>query len=150
MKASIELEKASRLNFERMLDKLSKRTTEAAYKGLVKFLFQIKLLAQNKLKADRHIVTSRLRNSIYVKTHEQKHANVSGNSELYGDDDGNQYLNDLSAISISENEGAVGTNVEYAEKIETQYDSFLYWAAENADVDRMAREISQELLGFRQ
>ena len=143
--ATIELEQASKANFDKQVKKLSKLAPEAAFKGLVRLLFDIKTLAQNKLKFDRHIVTSRLRNSLYVKTLGQKYANLKDNDGNYSDIKGNSFDQDFIA-ELTEMEGAIGTNVEYAPNIEYMYDSFLYWALKNADVDKRGREISKEIL----
>ena len=135
--ATLELTRESQLNFDKTMKKLSTRTTEAARQGIVKFLYQIQTLAQDKLTSDGHIVTSRLKSSIAIKT-----PKITPGS--YSDKDGKNYKGDFD-VTLGENEAAVGTNVEYANKIEYLYDSFLYYAAKHADVDKLAKEISKEL-----
>lgn len=141
---TLELNLQSKKNADIQFDKLKKLGLEEMKKGLVKILFDIKALAQLKLKADEHIVTSRLRNSIYVKVPEW--AKNKDNAK-YSDITGKNYNADFE-VDLAKNEGAVGTNVDYAEKIETQYDSFLYWGLKNVDLDKRWREVSKELLGI--
>lgn len=174
--ATIQLTRQSEANFKKQMKKLENLAPNEAFKGVVKLLFDIKLLAQNKLKADKHIVTSRLRNSLYVKTIGQKYAQRSNNSESYNAY-GKTYKSDFQ-VQLKEHEGAIGTNVEYGPAIEFGYgphvievknarslgtvkkgffgksvnhpgfagDSFLYWALKNVDVDKRARDISKEIL----
>ena len=116
---TLEFQKQSYLNLNKQMEKLSKIAPEKAFKMLVQLLFDIKFLAQQKLKSDRHIDTSRLRNSIYVKTLGQKFAKKSNNSETYTVK-GKSYSSDFN-IALTDKEGAVGTNVEYADAIEFGY-----------------------------
>lgn len=173
---TIELTEQSRKNLDLQLQRLNKLSPEAAYNGLIKILFDIKALAQNKLKYDKHIITSRLRNSLYVQT--PKKTTVSGNAETYTDNNGKTYNATLD-VELTDKEGAVGSNVEYAGAIEYGYsahtieaknfpvlgnkkagffgkrvnhpgfkgDSFLYWALKNVDLNKRWREVSAELLG---
>jgi hypothetical protein len=143
--ASIVLMEQSKKNMFAQMDKLKKTGKESMMKGIVKILFDIKALAQLKLKYDQHIVTSRLRNSIYVQT--KKGEQTSTNDITYTDNTKKSYSSKLD-IELNENEGAVGTNVNYAEKIEFLYDSFLYWAAKNVDLNKRWREVSKDLLGI--
>lgn len=141
--ASIELTNQSKRNLDLQLKKLNKLSSKSAYDGLIKILFDIKALSQNKLKYDKHIVTSRLRNSMYVQTPKPIH--TADNSENYKDNNGKSYSSVLDT-ELSETEGAVGTNVGYGSKIEYLYDSFLYWALKNVDLNKRWREVSAELL----
>lgn len=172
---TMELTEQSKRNLDLQLKKLNKLGSEAAYNGLIKLLFDIKALAQNKLKFDKHIITSRLRNSIYVQT--PKKTTIGNNSETYTDNNGKSYSSTLD-VELTEKEGAVGSNVEYAGAIEYGYgphtieaknfpvlgnkkvgffgkkvnhpgfkgDSFLYWALKNVDLNKRWREVSAELL----
>ena len=117
--------------------KLEDRTDEAAEKGMVKFANSVKNLAQLKIKADKHIVTSRLRNSIAV----QSSSGVDESS--YSDNEGDTYQKSLN-VQLNDNEFAVGSNVDYAAKIELQ-DSYLYYAVKHADVDKLSMEIAKGL-----
>lgn len=120
------------------LDIIKAQYPEKAMDMVVKLLYDIKLLAQQKLKVDEHIDTSRLRNSLFVKSKRQ------GDTSSYSDREGRLFSRDLD-VQLSDMEGAVGTDVDYAAKIEYQYDSYLYWGAKNVDVNRRAKELSQEL-----
>jgi hypothetical protein len=107
------------------------------YKAMVSILFDMKLIAQKKIKKDKHIVTSRLRNSLFVKTPKQKYAKRSTNKRTYSFQGGTG-LRFLS-VPLKKGEGAFGTNVVYAEKIE-ELDSFIKFASENVDVDKRYRQ----------
>ena len=74
------------MSAEIKIDRATQRRLNESLKGLenidffeatVNALFRIKALAQLRLTEKSHIVTSRLKNSIYVKTPNQKHANFS-------------------------------------------------------------------------
>ena len=174
--ATIELQQQSKANFDKQMKKLLQMAPESAFKMLVTLLFDIKTLAQQKLKSDGHIVTSRLRNSFYIKTLGQKFAKRADNSESYTAE-GKTYKSDFQ-VDLKEYEGAVGTNVEYAPAIEFGYgahiievknakvlgtvkkgffgkkvnhpgfagDSYLYWALKNVDTEKRGREVAKELL----
>lgn len=118
--STLSFQRESYLNFQKQMEKLEKLGPEKGYKMLVQVLFDIKVLAQQKLKSDKHILYSRLRNSIYVKTPGQKHANRSGNSSTYSDNEGKTYDSDF-YVTLTNLEGAVGTNVEYGPAIEFGY-----------------------------
>lgn len=173
---TFELEAASKRNLDKQLGKLKKQAPKTVFKGLVQFLFDIKTLAQLKLKRDGHIITSRLRNSLFVKTLNQIYAKRGGNKDNYSAE-GKTYKSDLD-VKLKEGEAAIGTNVEYAGAIEFGYgphiieaknkkvlgtpkvgffgkkvnhpgfkgDSFLYWALKHADIEKRGREIGKELL----
>lgn len=173
--ATIELMADSRDNFDRQIDKLSERSLEAAMKGFVKLMTNAKTLAQQKLKADGHIVTSRLRNSIYIKTGTKQ--TIPGNKQTYSDGQGRSFNADFD-VELTRTEVAIGTNVEYAAAIELgarphtitskngkslgtpksgffgktvnhpgfSGDSYLYWGVKNTNPDQMGREIAKTLL----
>lgn len=149
------------------IDEMSRRNVLAALSGiqaipwniaLAKVLFRIKILAQLRLTEKMHIVTSRLKNSIYVKMPKQSDADKAG-SEMGADNDRRYRWNavgkqkagtgdrDLSTVNLDVNEGAVGTNVEYGPKIERR-DSFLYWAAKN--INKNVGEYFKEIVAFNQ
>jgi len=144
--ATLELEQMGYLNLKKNIQKVRNNNNMTAMRGLMKFLFQIKLIAQQKLKADSHIVTSRLRNSIYVQTPGQKFADKSNNPASYSDDVGGSFDAEMKGIGLKHNEGAVGTNVGYSASIEFDHDSFLYYGMKHADIDRMGKDIAKELL----
>lgn len=120
--ATIELTQQSKKNLDLQLAKLKEKGNASAMAMIVKLLFDIKYLAQNKLKSDRHIISSRLRNSIHVQLNTQYKAalavyNRKSSGNNYADGDGKTYNAQLD-VELSNNEGAVGTNVEYASAIE--------------------------------
>lgn len=117
---TFELTEQSKRNIDLQMGKLKQLAPETAKKGMFKLLFDIKALAQNKLKSDSHIVTSRLRNSLYVQAGDQQYQNGTDNSETYSDTAGKSYSRKLD-VALTDNEGAVGTNVEYAGAIEFGY-----------------------------
>ena len=117
--ATIELQQASYNNMMSQMNLLQQKSPAQAMKMLITLLFDIKTLAQLKLKSDRHIDTSRLRNSIYVKTLAQKGAKRADNKESYTVK-GKTYSKELD-VELTNKEGAVGTNVEYAAAIEFGY-----------------------------
>jgi len=141
MSATIKIEERSYRDFQRKIGRMETVVVEWTYEAMIKFLTNAQTLAKNKLKSDGHIVYGRLRNSIYVKE-------KSGKNEGTYTANGKQYNNKLE-IQLKEDEAAVGTNVEYAEKIEFIYDSFLYWGVKHSDANQMGRDISQKLLGFK-
>jgi len=131
MGVQIEIDKVSQANLNKAIRGLSDMEGDF-WKATVKVLFNIKALAQLRLTDRGHVVTSRLKNSIYVKTPKQEHAGAAENNPVnYRDKDGKTYNADLLSVNLQKHEGATGTNVEYADKIE-RLDSYLYWAVKNA------------------
>lgn len=173
--ATFELQQQSKANLDKQFAKLKTLAPSEVFKMIVTLLFDIKTLAQLKLKNDGHIVTSRLRNSFYIKA--EKYAKRNSNSETYNDSNGKSYSRDFN-VDLRKNEAAIGTNVEYAPAIEFGYsghtikaknfkqlgnpkvgffgkevhhpgfagDSFLYWAVKNVNVDKRGRETAKEIL----
>jgi hypothetical protein len=117
---------------------MGKHYPEETFRAIVAILFDIKLIAQRKIKSDGHIVTSRLRNSLFVKTLKQKFAKRSTNKKAYTFQGGssNRDLN----VPLDSQEGAVGTNVVYAQKIE-DLDSYLEYGVKTVDVNKRFQEI---------
>lgn len=158
--ATLSLEAMGNANLKRNLKKLKDNNNMTAMRGLMKFLFQIQTIARLKLKSDKHIVTSRLQNSIYVQTPGQRFADKDGNrssykyGEIVGYKDKKPIVNEnvftgeaeMKGIGLKHNEGAVGTNAVYSASIEFDHDSFLYYAMKHADIDRMGKDIAKELL----
>jgi hypothetical protein len=144
---------------------------------LVKVLFKIQTEARLRLTGRGHIVSSRLKNSIYVKT---KTPTITPTNTLsYSDSTGKSYSSELTTVSVGDLEGAVGTNVEYASAIEMgapphviqvkdakvlsdgkrifgrrvnhpgyKGDSFLYWAFKNVNVQQSVAKDMQDDLKF--
>ena len=115
------------------------------FEGVIVSLVKIKSLAQLRLNDKRHVITSRLENSIYVKTNNQTEADKIASREgvennmryswnTVGNKKGGSGDRDLTSVQLSKEEGAVGTNVVYGGKIE-RLDSYLYWAVKNIQKD---------------
>ena len=118
MGVQIEIDKVSQANLNKAIRGLADMEGDF-WKATVKVLFNIKALAQLRLTDRGHVVTSRLKNSIYVKTPKQEHAGAAENNSVnYRDKDGKTYNADLLTVSLGKQEGAVGTNVEYAAAVE--------------------------------
>jgi hypothetical protein len=122
------------------LDMVKISIPQICYNSIVAYLFNAKMNAMNKIKADRHIVTSRLRNSIYVLSHSKD----LKDKDNYEDDLGNVFRGVLDNVNIEHQEAAFGTNVEYAEKIE-RLDSFIYWGFKNADDKEFSKRYNREV-----
>ncbi len=138
MGVQIELDKSSLRHLEKQFEFLKKNTNSSIPKALAKVGMRLKTTAQLRIKGRGHIVTSRLRNSIFV----QGLRPVM--SENYSDNEGRAFNAHLASVMLREGEIAIGTNVDYAEKIELM-DSYLYWATKNIDI---AQDIGNELKNF--
>jgi hypothetical protein len=142
---SIEIDKASLANLERQFSLLGTTIDKASPKAIFKVLMKIRSYAMLRLTGRGHVVTSRLKNSIYVETGDPRI-----NTELpktYTDESEppKSYNAELKTVRLKENEGAVGTNVEYGGKIEFM-DSYLYWALKNVDVTSITGEDLREVV----
>lgn len=147
--ASIQVGQNDQRKLFKNMDTVKVNIPRMCYAGIVAFLFTAKMNAMNKIKADKHIVTSRLRNSIYVKTAVQTAEigttlKIPIDKPIYGDNEGNRYDADLTTVELKDNEAAFGTNVEYAEKIE-RLDSFIYWGFQNADDKAFSKEYNRQV-----
>lgn len=136
----ISIDQASQKHLNQQFELLKSGTERSLYSALAKVLMKIKTESQLRLTGKGHIVTSRLKNSIYVKMKKPlelpaSSGQLGGNSKTYADKDGQTFSSELRSVSVGDLEGAVGTNVEYADKIET-LDSFLYWGMKNVDITK--------------
>ena len=138
MSVEIKLDPISHKKLNKRFRLMDKHYPAETFRAIVAILFDMKLIAQRKIKADGHIVTSRLRNSIFVKTVKQQFANRSTNKRGYSFQGGTGNR-DLS-VNLKNQQGAVGTNVIYGNKIE-KLDSYLEHAAKTVDVNKRFREI---------
>jgi len=152
-------------HLQSQMDLLQKNAGKSFYEALVKVAFKIKSEAQLRLTGRGHIVSSRLKNSLFVKAN--KPLNRPDNAQTYSDNKGKSYKSDLSTVQLKPDELAVGTNVEYASAIEFgsrphvieaknkkvlsngkmffgkrvnhpgwSGDSFLYWAMKNVNIEK--------------
>lgn len=174
---NIEIDQASLNNLNKQFAALGTTIKDASPKAIFKVLMKIKTEAQLYLTGRGHVVTSRLKNSIYVKM--PGFDNVPNNSKSYTAD-GKSYDSDLKTVVVKDNEGAVGTNVEYAAGIEFGFkphtivaknakvlgtpktgffgkkvnhpgyagDSYLYRALKNVDVTKTVAEDMRNTLKF--
>lgn len=175
MSVKIEIDKESQLNLQKQFDALKVGAGRSMFSAIVKVGFKIKSEAQLRLTGRGHIITSRLKNSIYVKT--KKPTITQTNALNYSDGKGKTYKSDLTTVSLNDDELAIGTNVEYAAAIELGSrphiieaknkkvlsngktffgkrvnhpgyagDSFLYWAMKNVNVmQSVAKDMTDDL-----
>lgn len=114
----ITIDKSAMDNIQKQFNSLKTGGGASAYRALMKVAFKIKSEAQLRLTGRGHIITSRLKNSIFVKSKKMNDVINASNSLSYSDGKGKSYKSDLSTVSLNDNEFAVGTNVEYAPAIE--------------------------------
>lgn len=141
MSVELSIDRSSLDHFNKQMDILKADGKRSLYSALIKVGMKIKTEAQLRLTGRKHVVTSRLKNSVYLKAK----TDVPNNPKQYSDLTGKSYDADLSTVSVSDTEIAVGTNVKYAEKIE-KMDSFLYWALQNVNVEQsVAKDMRDEM-----
>lgn len=141
MSVELSIDRSSLDHFNKQMDILKADGKRSLYSALIKVGMKIKTEAQLRLSGRKHVVTSRLKNSIYLKAK----TDVPNNSKQYSDLTGKSYDADLSTVSVSDTEIAVGTNVEYAAKIENR-DSYLYWALQNVNIEQsVAKDMRDEM-----
>ena len=135
MSARIEIDRKSNLLMQQQIDKMLEAGEKSGAEIITSLLFKMKAISQTRLTEREHVVTSRLKNSIFVKLGSGlKSLKKSKNKQNYKDNEGGRFVNGLKNVSLKETEGAFGTNVEYGEKIENR-DSFLRFATRNIDKD---------------
>jgi len=133
------------------MDLVKKGAGKSMYRALIKVAFRIKSDAQLRLTGRGHIITSRLKNSIFVKSQKMSDVLTSKNGLTYTDNDKKSYQADLTTVKLGDNELAIGTNVEYAPFIEfgtTKFsgDSYLYWAMKNINIqDTVGQNMANDL-----
>ncbi len=129
---TMTIDKGAAGNINKQFDYLKSAGVNNAMKALYIVAEKIKNEAQMRLRGRLHIVTSRLRNSLFIKTPQMQ-------ALSYSDKNGKQFMSELISVSLAPDELAIGTNVEYSEKIEA-LDSYLGWAVQSADVSRSIGE----------
>lgn len=145
MSVELQIDEQSLRHVNKQLDILKKRGDRSAYSAIVKVLLKIKTEAQLRLTGRGHIVTSRLKNSVYVQG--ATPINTPDNKQTYSDNNGKTFNSMMKSVQLKEGEAAVGTNVEYGEKIET-LDSFLYWALKNVNIEQETVKDMQDFMKF--
>lgn len=139
MSGQISIDAKSLRSLHANFSDVAKKIPDASYQALVTFLFNAKALAQNRILDKQHVVTSRLRNSIYVKSHAKRQ-----DQKQYSDKLSRTWNAELNDANIGPKEAAVGTNVEYAQNIE-RIDSFLWWGIQNADDKEFVKEYNKQV-----
>lgn len=121
MNVSVSLDERSLNDTLRALKKFGKDAERAVKDVVVRTARAVETDAKEKLKADKHIVTGRLRASI--------HAEIKPNEAYsYTDDEGKGFEGGLKE-NFGDLEAIAGTNVEYSGKIEGIH-SYMRYAGE--------------------
>lgn len=110
MKVSVTLDERSYQDTLKALERFGKDSQKAIKGAVDATALAVETDAKNKLKEDRHIITSRLRSSIHAETKQQQRFS-------YTDDKGNVYDGSLNE-RFEDMEAIAGTNVTYAPHIE--------------------------------
>lgn len=137
------VDQASIDNINRQFEALKVNGSASAYRALMKVAFKIKTEAQLRLTGRGHIITSRLKNSIFVNSKKMNDVLKQNNSLTYSDSNGKSYSSEFDSGTMEDNEFAIGTNVVYGRKIEFG-DSYLYWALKNVNVMQSVAKDMQE------
>jgi hypothetical protein len=142
----IEVDKASADLVKKGLRKFKGDMRQAVIAAIHATGLRIETIAKMRLNgtlgSPRHWVTGRLASSVHT---EMKGVNTFKPIKDSKMGDGRL------GVNIGELEAAVGTNVEYADKIEFDYDSFLRYAGENQSnelVKRGQQEINKQIDRF--
>lgn len=136
---SVEIDKASAERVNRDLKRYGMAAAKAVMDAILRTAYAIETDAKNrlngKLGSARHWVTGRLASSVHVETDR-----INSFVPITDSEAGDRSLN----APVSGAEALVGTNVEYAHKIEFDYDSFLQFAA-NRQAKNLPKRVNQEL-----
>jgi hypothetical protein len=143
LSVELTLDKASLDHFNKQMDILKAKGNKTLYEAIIKVAMKIKTSAQLRLSGRKHVVTSRLKNSIYIKAIKE----VKDNSKQYSDNEGKTFDADLTTVTVDEKTVAIGTNVEYGGKIENK-DSYLYWALQNVDIEQSVAKDMKDIEKF--
>jgi hypothetical protein len=143
LSVELTLDKASLDHFNKQMDILKAKGNKTLYEAIIKVAMKIKTSAQLRLSGRKHVVTSRLKNSIYIKAIKE----VKDNSKQYSDNEGKTFDADLTTVTVDEKTVAIGTNVEYGGKIENK-DSYLYWALQNVDIEQSLAKDMKDIEKF--
>ena len=115
------------------------KAAKALWNGLTRTAFAVETDAKRRLTGElgsaRHIVTGRLRASVHTEFKGENSYKGIGASKP-SDANLNTPVGDLEAI--------VGTNVEYAQKIEFDYDSFMQFAGLR-QAKQLPKRVEEEL-----
>ena len=170
MSVQITLDSSSLANFNKQMDFLKQKGETSLYKAICMVAMRIKTTAQLRLKGQRHVVTSRLINSIYMQAKDQSKADqyaAGKNPSSYSSNEGS-FSAKMESVSLTDSEIAVGSNVRYADIIENgtpphvikngwgkgieinhpgyKGDSYLYWAMQNVNIaESLASEMRNDM-----
>jgi phage gpG-like protein len=118
------------------LRKFKSDTDKGLRKALAKTGLKIQSAAKLRLKQMRHYITGRLASSIHSEVKEgylTDAGQIGGTVYDYEAEVTKESFDGTLGERAEDFEVLVGTNVEYATKIEMQYDSYLRFAAEQGD-----------------
>src|SRR5690554_1303384 len=122
------------------LQKLGESVAKKTKDNLHEAGINIESGAKEKITADGHVDTGRLRSSIHYES------STVNKAFRYSDENGNSYDGTL-GVDPSEFEVYVGTNVEYADKIR-RIDDFLFPPAE-AEKNKLLKRLKKDYETFR-
>ena len=135
----IEVDQKSLNNVLKDYKQYGVKAAKALWNGLTRTAFAVETDAKRRLSGElgsaRHIVTGRLRASV--------HTEFKGENSFKGVKDSETKDGKLN-VPIGELEAVVGTNVEYAPKIEFNYDQFIQFAA-NRQRKKLTQRVTEEL-----
>jgi len=136
----IELDQKSVNEVNRSLRDYGKRAGRALMDAILKTGLAIETDAKSRLKGElgsgKHWITGRLATSVHMESKEMNSFRMESHASKLSD--GNL------RVAIADDEAVVGTNVEYAPKIEFDYDSFLRFAGERQE-KKFAQRVTKEL-----
>lgn len=136
---TIEIDEESYFKFRQSLKQYGNKAIGAIEKGIARTALFMETIAKQRLKGEfgskKHWITGRLASSVHA---EMKRLNTFKAIKDSKPSDGNlnQQLGELDA--------AIGTNVEYANKIEFEYDSYMIYAKIQGE-PVLAKNITDEL-----
>ena len=136
---SIEVDKKSAEAVKKSISQYGKKAVNAVIQGVRRTAFAIESDAKRRLKGElgsaKHWITGRLAASV--------HTEMDGINSFESIKDSKSEDSNL-GISVDKMESIVGTNVEYAQKIEFEYDSFLRFAGEKQS-KKFSKRVEEEI-----
>jgi len=136
---NIEVDRASAKALQSSMKQYGRRAIKAITDGIKRTALAIETDAKRRLNGQlgsaKHWITGRLAASV--------HTEMEGLNSFDAVAESKQKDSNLQE-TVSDMEGIVGTNVEYADKIEFDYDSFLRFAAERQS-RKFSKRVEQEL-----
>ena len=134
----IEIDRGSVKRFEKSSKRYGKESAKALLRAIMRTAFAVESDAKRRLQGQlgsaRHWVTGRLASSVHVE--------AKGENTFEGVKDSEAKDGKLN-VSVKELEAVVGTNVEYAQKIEFDYDSFIMFGY-NRQAKNLPKRVQEE------